>query len=758
MPSIYTVTTTADTSNPNDELISLREAIALANANAGNDLINFDLSGGTNPYEIYLTSALPDIINASTTLPGGDTAGNITISGPGAASLIIDAQQGNYSIFKVNTGGNLTISGVNVTGADLKSITNDVYSGRGGAFNNSGNLNILNSTIYANTSSSRGGGIYNSGTLSVTNSTLSGNTSSLGGGIFNDFSGTLTVTNSTLSGNAGGGIYNFGFQDSPGTLNIANTIIANSSSGGDYAGNGTIGTNLNNHIEDASLGSGNTSGDPDLGSLANNGGPTLTMAFGATNPLINPAIAGGDATVSKAAPMFGLDQRGYTRSTTAPSIGAYEFNGTIPPAPTVTSVSPSVGSAAGGATITITGTDLAGATAVSVGGTAVNFSVISPTSITATTPAHTAGAVSIDVTTVGGTNPPNTLYNYSPTVTPSTSNLAINAITLTITGTGFDTIAANNTVSLSSGTGTVTSATATQLTVTLNKAPTPGTLGVVVTTNDISSGNELPAANIVEVPDITSISPAAGPTGGGNVITINGVRFTNVTGVSIGGIAATNYTVVNGQKITATIPAGVFGPVNVLVTTIDGTNSTTAKTLFNYTAGAFDAPAEPFSPAFPHAISITAPGSTVGASASFTVTFNQLVTGVDAADFSLSTTGTVAGATISSITGSGATRTVNVTGITGAGTLGLNLVNSPTITALPSFAAQATVATGSKPASVTLADVNGDGEFDIITANYNSANVSVLLGNGTGTFKAQQTFDTGTPPFSVMLGDMNGEV
>ena len=253
MPSIYTVTTTADANNPNDGLISLREAIALANANAGNDQINFNLSGGTNPYEIYLTSALPDIINASTTLPGGGTAGNITISGPSAFSLIIDAQQGNYSIFKVNTGGNLTISGVNVTGADLKSITNDVYSGRGGAFSNSGNLNILNSTIYANKSSSRGGGIYNSGTLSVTNSTLSGNTSSLGGGVFNDFSGTLTVTNSTLSGNAGGGIYNFGFQGSPGTLNIANTIIANSSSGGDYAGNGNIGTNLNNLVEDGTL-------------------------------------------------------------------------------------------------------------------------------------------------------------------------------------------------------------------------------------------------------------------------------------------------------------------------------------------------------------------------------------------------------------------------------------------------------------------------------------------------------------------------
>ena len=104
-----------------------------------------------------------------------------------------------------------------------------------------------------------------------------------------------------------------------------------------------------------------------------------------------------------------------------------------------------------------------------------------------------------------------------PTITQNTSNLAINATTLTITGTGFDTDAAKNTVILSSGTGTVTSATDTQLTVTLNTAPTPGTLGVVVTTNEISSGNEVPVANIVEVPRITSIFPAAGPKGGGTV-------------------------------------------------------------------------------------------------------------------------------------------------------------------------------------------------------------------------------------------------
>ena len=168
-------------------------------------------------------------------------------------------------------------------------------------------------------------------------------------------------------------------------------------------------------------------------------------------------------------------------------------------------------------------------------------------------------------------------------------------------------------------------------------------------------------------------------------------------------------------------------------------------------------PAVPFSPAFPNALSITTGNGTVATSASFTVTFNQPVIGVDAADFNLINTGTVANGAISSITGSGAIYTVNVTGITGSGTLGLNLADLPSITALPSFAAQATFTTGVQPYSVTLGDVNGDGKLDIITANNGSANASVLLGNGNGTFGAQANFDTGISPTSVTLGDVNGD-
>ncbi|MGF6889550.1 hypothetical protein ABIA39_008994, partial [Nocardia sp. GAS34] len=73
--------------------------------------------------------------------------------------------------------------------------------------------------------------------------------------------------------------------------------------------------------------------------------------------------------------------------------------------PTLTSINPASGSAAGGATVMLTGTNLTGVTAVSFGGTpATSFTVNSSTQITAVTPAHSAGTVSVTVTTPGGTS------------------------------------------------------------------------------------------------------------------------------------------------------------------------------------------------------------------------------------------------------------------------------------------------------------------------------------------------------------------
>ena len=64
---------------------------------------------------------------------------------------------------------------------------------------------------------------------------------------------------------------------------------------------------------------------------------------------------------------------------------------------------------------------------------------------------------------------------------------------------------------------------------------------------------------------------------------------------------------------------------------------------------------------------------------------------------------------------------------------------------------------GDAPVSVALGDVNADGRPDLAVANVSSDNVSVLLGNGNGTFQPDVTFAAGDDPTSVALGDVNGD-
>jgi hypothetical protein len=58
-----------------------------------------------------------------------------------------------------------------------------------------------------------------------------------------------------------------------------------------------------------------------------------------------------------------------------------------------------------------------------------------------------------------------------------------------------------------------------------------------------------------------------------------------------------------------------------------------------------------------------------------------------------------------------------------------------------------------------LSDINGDGITDLVVTNYNATNVSVLLGNGDGTFRAAPTptVTLGGAAFGVALGDINGD-
>ena len=62
---------------------------------------------------------------------------------------------------------------------------------------------------------------------------------------------------------------------------------------------------------------------------------------------------------------------------------------------------------------------------------------------------------------------------------------------------------------------------------------------------------------------------------------------------------------------------------------------------------------------------------------------------------------------------------------------------------------------GSGSASVAVGDFDSDGNLDLVTANASSDNVSVLLNDGTGSFGSATNFDVGTFPTSVAVGDFN---
>ncbi len=77
--------------------------------------------------------------------------------------------------------------------------------------------------------------------------------------------------------------------------------------------------------------------------------------------------------------------------------------------------------------------------------------------------------------------------------------------------------------------------------------------------------------------------------------------------------------------------------------------------------------------------------------------------------------------------------------------------------ATPSFTVAANFGVGSNPQSVAVGDFNGDGRPDLTVANQGSATVSVLLGNGDGTFAPLMDFSVGLSPSSMAIGDLNGD-
>jgi hypothetical protein len=333
------------------------------------------------------------------------------------------------------------------------------------------------------------------------------------------------------------------------------------------------------------------------------------------------------------------------------------------PAPTVTSISPTTGVTAGGTSVTITGTGFLTGATVSFGGTAAtNVNVVGSTSITATTPAHAAGAVNIVVTNTDaqtGTLPNGYTYgNPAPTVTsisPTTGSVA-GGTSVTITGTGFLTGA---TVSLGGTAATnVNVVGSTSITAT-TPAHSTGAVNVVVTNTDAQAGT-LPNGYTYgnPAPTVTSIAPSTGTANGGTSVTITGTGFLSGATVSLGGTAATSVNVVGATSITATTPAHAAGAVTVTVINSDAQSGSLTN---GYTYNASN-PAPTVGSITPNsgpvaggtAVTITGSGFLTGATVSLGGTAATNVNVVGSTSITATTAAHAAGAVTVSVTNSDA--------------------------------------------------------------------------------------------------------
>jgi len=83
-----------------------------------------------------------------------------------------------------------------------------------------------------------------------------------------------------------------------------------------------------------------------------------------------------------------------------------------------------------------------------------------------------------------------------------------------------------------------------------------------------------------------------------------------------------------------------------------------------------------------------------------------------------------------------------------------NLTNTPNLVPQYSISSKGV---GQFPRTLAISDFNSDGKSDIVTVNYDSHNVSILLGDGTGGFATATNFATGNKPYVVAVGDFNSD-
>ena len=351
---------------------------------------------------------------------------------------------------------------------------------------------------------------------------------------------------------------------------------------------------------------------------------------------------------------------------------------TFAAAPTITTVSPASGPLAAGTAFTITGTNfIAGATVKVNGVAATSVVVVSATSITAKTPAGTAGARSVAVTTAGGTTTLASGFTYvaAPTITSiaPTSGPTSGDTAITITGT-------NLTGATSVKVNGVAATSVQVMSATSIKARTPaGTVGAksVAVTTVGGTFTKASAFTYIAAPTITTVSPASGPIAGGTAFTITGTNLTGATSVKVNGVAATSVVVVSPTSIKAKSPTGTTGSTNVVANVVVMTLGGTATKVSAFTFAAA-----------PTITTVSPNSGPLAAGTAFTITGTNFVAGATVKVNGVAATSVVV-VSATSITaktpaGTAGARSVAVTTAGGTATLasGFTYVAAPTIASI----------------------------------------------------------------------------
>ncbi len=239
--------------------------------------------------------------------------------------------------------------------------------------------------------------------------------------------------------------------------------------------------------------------------------------------------------------------------------------------PAVSGLSPKEGAAAGGNTVTISGTSLSGATAVHFGTVAASgVKVESPNAVTATAPAGT-GTVDVTVTTSAGTSAQVSADRYTYRTPPAVRKISLKGgpatggTTIMITGTGF-----SNATEVLFG-----SAPASHFTVdspaTITAVSPPGIAGNadvrIVTVGGTSAKTKKDLFRYAPV--IESVSPSNGPVAGQNTVTVTGVGFivgTKAVKFKFGTVLSKSASCTTSTSCTVLVPAGAAGTVDVTAT------------------------------------------------------------------------------------------------------------------------------------------------------------------------------------------------